>query len=208
MSIWCKTHFRLTPFWGKGISLAWSCRWLALFCISASAISAQPSINTPNTPPVDPPLKESFVASDIDIETILAKLTLEEKIGQMLFLGFGGTLMDHTISKFLRAKKPGGVAFFRRNIQDLTQTLTLIRDVQKYAPAGIPMFISVDQEGANVVRLHRYTTIVPSNMAVGAAGSNELSQKIGAALGKDLRMMGFNMNLAPVLDVNSNPKIR
>lgn len=141
-----------------------------------------------------------------DLDAMIEKMTLEEKVGQLLFVGFGGTVMDETIASFFKEKKPGGAAFFSRNIKKLPQTLKLIRDVQALAPAGISMFISVDQEGANVVRLRQYVTVIPSNMAIGATNSEKLSLEAGKALGKDLRLMGFNMNLAPVLDVATNPK--
>ena len=133
-------------------------------------------------------------------------MTFEEKVGQLLFVGFGGTEMDDTIAGFFKQKKPGGAAFFSRNIKKLPQTLKLIRDVQALAPAGIPLFVSVDQEGANVVRLQKYATVIPSNMAIGATRSEQLAFEAGKALGKDLHLMGFNMNLAPVLDVASNPQ--
>ena len=141
----------------------------------------------------------------VDVEGILERLTLEEKVGQMLFLGFGGKVMDESISQFLKKKKPGGIALFGRNIKSPKQTATLIREVRKYDPAGIPMFVSVDQEGGKVVRLKRDTTVIPSNMALGATRDPELAKRAGASLGRDLRLLGFNMNLAPVLDVNSNP---
>lgn len=147
-----------------------------------------------------------YAVLGVDVEAVLARLSVEEKVGQLLFLGFGGTEMDETIAAFLDDKKPGGVALFGRNIKTLKQTLQLIRDVRSHDPVGIPMFVSVDQEGGNVVRLKRQATVPPSNMAVGATFSEELARRTGAALGKDLALMGFNMNLAPVLDVNSNPK--
>ncbi len=142
----------------------------------------------------------------VDVDALIAKMTLEEKVGQTLFLGFGGTVMDDTIRDFLVEKKPGAVALFSRNIKTPRQTMTLIREVRALDPAGVPTFISVDQEGGNVVRLTSLATVLPSNMAIGAAGDTELATRAGAALGRDLRIMGFNMNLAPVLDVNSNPK--
>jgi beta-N-acetylhexosaminidase len=151
-------------------------------------------------PAADPP------GDNIDVDALLGSLTLEEKVGQLLFVGFGGTVMDETISSFLQVKKPGGVALFRRNIKNAKQVVTLIRDVRKFDPANIPLFISVDQEGGNVVRLKEHTTILPSNMALGAAGSADLAYRVGDALGRDLSLMGFNMNLAPVLDISSNPK--
>jgi beta-N-acetylhexosaminidase len=156
--------------------------------------------------PASAPPTSLYAVGGVDVDAILARLTLEEKVGQLLFLGFGGTTMDDTISSFLKQKKPGGVALFSRNIKSVPQTLKLIRDVRKYDPAGIPMFVSVDQEGGRVVRLTKETTVPPSNMAIGATGSEELARKMGESLGRDLALLGFNMNLAPVLDVNSNPK--
>lgn len=154
---------------------------------------------------VPKPALKPKVIDGIDIDATVERLTLDEKIGQMLFLGFGGTEMDDTIAGFLREKKPGGVALFGRNIKTLKQTLKLIRDVRALDPAGVPIFISVDQEGGNVVRLKRHATVLPSNMAIGASFDPDLARRAGAALGRDLYWMGFNMNLAPVLDVNSNP---
>ncbi|OGQ10906.1 MAG: hypothetical protein A2138_01360 [Deltaproteobacteria bacterium RBG_16_71_12] len=120
-------------------------------------------------------------------------------------LGFGGTRMDHTIASFLDDMKPGGVALFSRNIDTPEQTMALIRGVRAHDPAGVPMFVSVDQEGGNVVRVKKHATILPSAMALGAAGDPDLARRIGQSLGRDLRLLGFNMNFAPVLDVASNP---
>ncbi|MCP4504600.1 MAG: beta-N-acetylhexosaminidase [Deltaproteobacteria bacterium] len=140
------------------------------------------------------------------VESLLASMTTEQKVGQLLFLGFGGKVMDETIARFLKQKQPGGVALFGRNIKKLKQTLTLIHEVRRYDPHGIPLFVSVDQEGGNVVRIRQGATIIPSNMALGASFDEDLSRRAGQSLGWDLAVMGFNMNLAPVLDVNSNPK--
>lgn len=172
---------------------------LAASSIDGGAQTSTASTSALSTVPTD------RAGDPIDIEAKLATMSVEEKVGQMLFLGFGGTRMDEKIASFLRDKKPGGVAFFGRNIKSLAQTMRLIRDVRDLDPADIPTFVSVDQEGGTVVRLTKKVTIVPSNMALGAIDDTELAQEAGRALGKDLSLMGFNMNLAPVLDVNSNP---
>lgn len=146
----------------------------------------------------------------MDVDGILDRLTLEEKVGQLLLISFGGTKMDATIADFLHEMKPGGVALFARNIETPAQTLRLIRDVRDLDPVSkagaLPLFVAVDQEGGNVVRLKQDATILPSAMALGAADDVELARRAGVALGRDLRLLGFNMNLAPVLDVNSNPR--
>jgi len=175
---------------------------LPLLALAASAHAQAPASPVP-APSVAAP--SPWAVNGVDVDALLSKLTLAEKIGQMLFLGFGGKEMDETIASFLEDKKPGAVALFSRNIKDTRQVATLIRAVRTHDPAGIPMFITVDQEGGNVVRLTRDATISPSNMAIGAAGDEALAERMGRALGKDLRVLGFNMNLAPVLDINSNP---
>ncbi|HEY4221559.1 MAG TPA: beta-N-acetylhexosaminidase, partial [Myxococcota bacterium] len=146
-----------------------------------------------------------FAQNGVDVDQVLDSLTVDEKVGQLLLLGFGGTKMDDTIGNFLDEMKPGGVALFARNLDTPEQSLQLIRDVRAHDPHGVPMFVAVDQEGGNVVRLKKDATILPSAMALGAANDPELARRAGQALGKDLRIFGFNMNLAPVLDVNSNP---
>ena len=155
----------------------------------------------------------------VDVGAVVERLSIEQKVGQLLLLGFGGTTMDATISAFLDDMQPGGIALFTRNIQGPEQTLTLVRAVRDHdpkvkclgtcpttVPPSVPMFVSVDQEGGSVVRLKRDAVVLPSAMALGATDDPELARRVGRQLGEDLRWWGFNMNLAPVLDVNSNPK--
>lgn len=167
---------------------------LVLFACVSSTSSPAPS-----------PTPSAYAVHGVDVDAIVERLTLEEKVGQLLLVGFGGTQMDPTIATFLEEMKPGGVALFTRNIDSPRQTVQLIRDVRMHDPAGVPMFVAVDQEGGTVVRLKDYATVLPSAMALGAANDVDLARRAGEALGKDLALFGFNMNLAPVLDVNSNP---
>lgn len=182
---------------------------LGVFCtgtaVAESNIDGGPQVQTATLAPAQSDQSPTHDHNPVDIEAILAKMSIREKVGQLLFLGFGGTRMDEKIASFLRDKKPGAVAFFGRNIKSLAQTMRLIRDVRELDPAGIPTFVSVDQEGGTVVRLTKKVTILPSNMALGAIDDTDLAHAAGRALGQDLSLMGFNMNLAPVLDVNSNP---
>jgi beta-N-acetylhexosaminidase len=146
----------------------------------------------------------------VDIDQLLSRMTLEQKVGQLLMIGFGGTVMDGSIARLLDEAQPGGVALFTRNIVGPAQTTALVRGVRAHDPrvAGvrIPTFVAVDQEGGNVVRLKSMATVLPTAMALGATDDVELARRVGQALGRDLVAWGFNMNFAPVLDVNSNPK--
>jgi beta-N-acetylhexosaminidase len=78
-------------------------------------------------------------------------------------------------------------------------------DVRALLADAVPPFIAVDQEGGNVVRVSDGNLVLPGNMVLGAARQPELAYEAGRAQGEDLKRLGFNMNLAPVLDVNSNP---
>ena len=171
---------------------------LASMLLSSSLLAATP---LPQSPP-------PWAIDGIDIGAVVAGLSDEQKVGQLLLLGFGGTQMDVTISSFLDEMQPGGVALFSRNVSDPEATMQLIREVRTHDPRGgtLPMFVAVDQEGGSVVRLKTQAAILPSAMALGATDDPALARRVGQALGRDLLAWGFNMNLAPVLDVSSNPK--
>jgi beta-N-acetylhexosaminidase len=191
--------------------------WL-LLCAAAqlAAVSTAPAtaLTTSPAPMPAPP----WAIDGVDIAEVIDGLSLEQKVGQTLLLGFGGTVMDGTIERFIDEMQPGGVALFTRNIAGPEQTMALIAALRKKdprvgcaddavaCPATVPMFVSVDQEGGSVVRLKKDAVILPSPMALGAADDPELAYRVGRALGEDLVLWGFNMNLAPVLDVSSNPK--
>ena len=142
-------------------------------------------------------------------EDMLKNMTLEEKIGQMFMLDFRKkdgrdvTSVDEGIANTIKKYKPGGVILFRENTVGTQQTLKLTRDYQKASPK-IPLFIAVDQEGGAVARLQS-GTVMPGNMALGAAVSRELTYAAAKATGSELKALGINMDFAPVVDVNNNP---
>jgi len=143
---------------------------------------------------------------EVDVEKIMRSMTVEEKVGQLLMIGFGGTGVTSHIKRWLVDRHVGGVALFSRNIVDVEQTAKFTRDLQDLTAGHIPVFIALDQEGGNVVRVKEGAMVLPGNMAMGATRSPTLAYVAGQSLAIDLRLLGFNMNLAPVLDVNSNPK--
>jgi beta-N-acetylhexosaminidase len=143
---------------------------------------------------------------DEDIDALVDRMSLEDKVGQLMMVGFGGTVVDDSVRELLNQKRVGGVCLFGRNIQSAAQISKLNDDLQSAVTQGIPLFIAVDQEGGNVVRVDDGNVVLPGNMALGATRDSALAFAAGKAQGLDLRRLGFNMNLAPVLDVNSNPR--
>jgi beta-N-acetylhexosaminidase len=178
-----------------------SARLVVVVTLISMTAAASPRQSVPDSP---------WAINGVDVVVVVDGMTLEQKIGQMLLLGFGGTQMDATIASFLDEMQPGGVALFTRNITGPEQTMKLVQGIRDHdvvvAGRSVPPFVAVDQEGGNVVRLKSQAAVLPSAMALGAADDVELARQVGRTLGQDLVSWGFNMNLAPVLDVNSNPR--
>lgn len=135
-------------------------------------------------------------------------MTLEEQIGQLLKVGFWGICPSAEIIDLIQCYHVGNVILFSRNIRDTQQILELTQNLQKIAKeAGQahPLLIAIDQENGIVQRLGETATIFPGNMALGATGSEDITYEVALATGRELKALGINMNLAPVVDVNSNP---
>ncbi|WP_413306900.1 glycoside hydrolase family 3 N-terminal domain-containing protein [Bacillus sp. 1P10SD] len=139
----------------------------------------------------------------------LKQMTMEEKVGQMLMPDFRKwnnvdvTEMKPEIAQLVKDYHLGGVILFRENTVTADQTTKLVSAYQE-ASEKYGMLISIDQEGGIVTRLQTGTDF-PGNMALGAARSEELAEKVGKAIGEELDALGINMNFGPVLDVNMNP---
>jgi len=146
---------------------------------------------------------------DITIfKKLISKMTLEEKIGQMFQVGFKGTKVTSEIKEMIEDYCVGGIIYFRRNnIESLQQISALSNDLQMLSASkrlGLPLIISTDQEGGIVNSLVGGTHF-PGNMILGATRNVRLAKKYGQAMAKQLKVVGINMDFAPVLDVNNNP---
>lgn len=135
------------------------------------------------------------------------QLSLEQRVGQLFMCGFHGQHADEQINQLIRDYHIGGVIYFRRNVESVDQLKRLSADLQAIAAeAGdLPLMISVDQEGGMVARIDQEgVTQVPGNMALGATGNPDYTLECAQILGHELKSIGIDMNLAPVLDVNNN----
>ena len=151
------------------------------------------------------------------IDDKISNMTLDEKIGQMLMLEFrnwedeNGELKEVTelnddIKNAISKYKIGGVILFAENVRDTEQTTKLTHNIQKAAiESGLdPLLISIDQEGGIVVRLGTGTSL-PGNMALGASRDKKLAYEYGKIIAEEIKALGINVNLAPVMDTNNNP---
>lgn len=145
--------------------------------------------------------------SNPNVEALLARLSLREKIGQLLLCGLPGPHLTESLKDFVRSNPVGGIIYFARNVENPGQVAQLTQQLQTTASEAdqLPLFISIDQEGGMVARIAEGITLFPGNMAIAAAGSVSDAYEAALASGKELSALGINLNFAPVLDVNNNP---
>jgi beta-N-acetylhexosaminidase len=136
------------------------------------------------------------------IDQLIAKMTLDEEIGQMIMVEWdeGGTF-NNDLQYMINNEHAGGIILytFNNNIQTRPQVTALTAAIQ--AHAKIPLLISIDQEGGNVNRLDPITGPRPSARDIGSTNDPNRAYQQGASDGKILRELGFNVNLAPDVDV-------
>lgn len=133
--------------------------------------------------------------------------SLKEKIGQLFVFGFHGYEPTEHIKQLIETNGIGGTIYFSRNVKDARQVHKLSGELQSMSKkAGKPpLFVAIDQEGGMVARLVEGVTLMPGNMALGAAGSPEGAKETARICGEELRQLGITMNYAPCIDVNNNP---
>lgn len=141
------------------------------------------------------------------IKEIMDSMSIEEKIGQMLMFGFEDTQINDETRKLIEDYHVGGVILFKKNISGTQQLLDLNNKI-KEINSGLhdtPIFISVDEEGGLVSRMPPEIMNLPDSKDIGDANNAALAYQVGEAIGERVSSFGFNMTMAPVLDINSNP---
>lgn len=133
---------------------------------------------------------------------MIKSLSLEEKIGQMLVIGFEGLTAPDYVLDWLASGQIGGVILFARNVASPAQLAELTQAC--HAAAARPILIAIDQEGGVVARLRDGFTESPGAMALSAAHSDQLAEEVSGVLAAEMRALGINWNLAPVLDLTHN----
>ena len=136
----------------------------------------------------------------------LAELPLDQLCGQLIVGGFAATELSPRFARELQAGRRAGAILFRRNIASVAQVARLNRSIVAAAPRHLPPFIGVDQEGGRVARLQPPFLKLPPMRTLGRLGQPELTERIAAELGRQLGVLGFNLDFAPVMDVDSNPE--
>jgi beta-N-acetylhexosaminidase len=132
-------------------------------------------------------------------------LSIHELCGQLIVGGFDGPARSARFEKALRAGLRGGAILFKRNLPDVATARAVCEAIRAAARPEMPPFIGVDQEGGRVTRLPPPFLALPPMRLLGELGDLDLVRRAARAVATELAAVGFNLNFAPVLDVDSNP---
>jgi len=138
------------------------------------------------------------------VHSTLELSEIDKSIGRLFMSGMPGTKLDRGTEALIRDFCLGGVILFSRNIENPVQLASLCRDLQEKARKyhGSSLFLAVDQEGGPVARLKEPFTRFPGNSAIGEdENPQEKAVEFARVTATEMKLVGLNMNLAPVLDV-------
>jgi beta-N-acetylhexosaminidase len=130
-------------------------------------------------------------------------MELQKRVTELMMVGFLGQDLNEELADHISTLEPGGLIFFRRNIASPEQVARLTRDIQRLAmeELGRPLLLAVDQEGGTVARLTPPFSQLPDANLLGAQGTEAVARYARLAA-QEMKLVGLNVNLAPVLDVN------
>jgi beta-N-acetylhexosaminidase len=130
----------------------------------------------------------------------------KRRAGQRLVIGIGGTALTDDERRFIQEVRPGGFILFARNVAEPAQVRELNRELASLVPVELPPIRCVDQEGGRVQRVREPATVWPPMRWVGNVGDLAYTEAVGRALAREMRAMEFDLDFAPVADVDSNAK--
>ena len=151
-------------------------------------------------------IKQENLTIDEKVDKTVESMSQTEKLGQMVMIGIQGTKVDDDSLYMLHQFHMGGVILFDRNMDSPEQVKQLTSDLQAQSNEKVPLFIGIDEEGGDVVRMAEKLTPPPSQKEIGETGDIEQAKIWAIKTAKSLKDMGINVNFAPVADVGSNDK--
>lgn len=181
---------------------------LAQSTITPSSNDSQSTIvTTPSLEPI-PTTTPNIITPNVDnneeVEQLLQTLSTAQKIGQLLIIGVEDKQLTSAHQKLIQDQYIGSIILFKRNIKNEKQLTNFIAQLkQQNVYTDIPLWITIDQEGGNVNRLPEK---FPSASTLAEHHDPTLTYDSAATMGETLARYGFDVDFAPVLDINSNPK--
>ena len=134
----------------------------------------------------------------------LTSLPIEQQIGQLFYIGLPGTELDEETRSLVEEIQPGGVIIFGRNVESPEQLRCLLDGVRSMLP--VEPLMGIDQEGGLVDRLRRISTPMPAARSIRQHGDLAGARSLGRITGELLRLLGFNMNFAPVMSIMTDER--
>lgn len=135
----------------------------------------------------------------------LNSMSLEEKIGQLFMVRYEGIEQNAQLIKLIQKYKIGGVLLNPKGVEKVGELYNFIDSLKGYNSGNqVPLFIAVEQEGGNFNKMPLELRRLPSAKASSSIGNKNLLYELGNITGEMLRKVGFNMNLAPVLDIDDS----
>jgi beta-N-acetylhexosaminidase len=138
-------------------------------------------------------------------ENRMTHLSTPDCAGQVIVAGFGQGKPPDGLCELARRGALGGFVLFRRNLGTPIETATLTETLRQLTPAERPPWVAVDQEGGRVARLGGPVVRLPPMRVLGQIDDEQLTRDAARVLGRQLALLGFNLDFAPVLDVDTNP---
>lgn len=190
---------------------------ILLLCFSCGTVKPPLPAETPEpTQTAEPPVEEKSEDELITeaAEAILSSMTPEEKLYQLFVVRpeelpgvTDVTVSDEAVRMAIEANPVGGIIYSTPSLISRQQTADMISGIQSYSKLGL--FIALDEEGGDIARLGKNpdmgTTAFPTMTEIGDTGDTANAYNVGLTIGREIAELGFNLDFAPVADVNSNP---
>lgn len=180
---------------------------LLFFLISCKKVNDSTEDIVLKVPPQEHEIKKEIKTSE---DIMIEKMNIQEKIGQLVLVGFSADLADKEVEELIVKEKVGGFILFKRNFKNFNELYALNSKLKKWNKNNIlPLFISIDEEGGSVSRLSDEGIKIPDAAIFGKINDTKLTEKSGIIIGRKLKAAGINTNFAPVLDIltNANNKL-
>ena len=142
----------------------------------------------------------------MNIETTIAGMTTEEKVGQLFMLAFAGDQLEEA-RILMEEHLVGGAYISNDNVPTASAALHLCNTLQSFAAntrLGLPLLLGCDQEGTWSV-ISAESAMGPGNMALGATGDRQCAYDMYRVIAREMSGVGLNVVLGPAADCNSNP---
>jgi beta-N-acetylhexosaminidase len=169
----------------------------------APKVTATPSPSPRPTPTPSPsPTIDPLEAA---VDRSLAAMSDSQKVGQLIMAGYSGADGVEAAAELEGDLQVGGVIFFADNVLN-PQHAAAVTQAFRSAAGSIEPLIAIDHEGGEVIRMGPPVTHLPEAWTIGETGDPGLAREAGQVAGEELLAMGIGVDLAPVLDVNDEPR--